>query len=105
MHKGSGAVIAETEYGVSDAGRGLAKLDLREQELKDMEVARKIQEEEMKVRRGGGGGGRNSRTGRTSLGLAVTHFTLCPGGAECNFCGRLFSGEQRASARGPGGPG
>lgn len=52
MHKGSGAVIAGTEYGVSDAARGLTKLDLREQELKDMEVARKFQEEEMKVRRG-----------------------------------------------------
>lgn len=52
MHKGSGAVIAETQYAVSDATRGLAKLDLREQELKDMEVARRIQEEDMKVRRG-----------------------------------------------------
>lgn len=49
VHKGSGAVIAETEYAVSDAARGLTKLDLREQELKDMEVARKIQEEELKV--------------------------------------------------------
>lgn len=53
VHKSSGAVIAETEYGVSDAARGLTKLDLRDQELKDMEVARKFQEEEeMKVRRG-----------------------------------------------------
>lgn len=50
MHKVSGAVVAETEYGVSDAARGLTKLDLRELELKDMEVARKIQEEELKVR-------------------------------------------------------
>lgn len=50
MHKSSGAVIAETEYRVSDAARGLTKLDLREQELKDMEVARKFQEEELKVR-------------------------------------------------------
>lgn len=51
VHKGSGAVVAETEYGVSDAAKGLTKLDLREQELKDMEVARKFQEEELKVRR------------------------------------------------------
>lgn len=51
MHKGSGAVVAETAFGVSDATRGLKKLDLREQELKDMEVARMLQEEEIKVRR------------------------------------------------------
>lgn len=51
MHRESGAVIAETEYGVSEATSGLTKLDLREQELKDMEVARKLQEEEIKVRR------------------------------------------------------
>lgn len=49
MHRGSGAVIAETEYGVSEATKGLTKLDIREQELKDMEVARKMQEEEIKV--------------------------------------------------------
>lgn len=51
MHRGSGAVVAETEYGVSEATSGLIKLDLREQELKDMEVARMLQEEEIKVRR------------------------------------------------------
>lgn len=51
VHKGSGAVVAETEYGVSDAAKGLTKLDLRQQELKDMEVARKFQEEELKVGR------------------------------------------------------
>ena len=51
MHKGSGAVIAETEYGLTEATKGLTKLDLREQELKDMEVARKMQEEEVKVRK------------------------------------------------------
>lgn len=55
MHKGSGAVVAETEYGLSEATKGLTKLDLREQELKDMEVARKLQEEEIKVRKGTGG--------------------------------------------------
>jgi len=49
VHRGSGAVVAETEYGLSEATRGLTKLDLREQELKDMEVARKLQEEEIKV--------------------------------------------------------
>lgn len=68
MHKSSGAVIAETEYGVSDAARGLTKLDLREQELKDMEVARKFQEEEMKVRRGGlCGGFQTKKTELTGL--------------------------------------
>ncbi|XP_032381724.1 coiled-coil domain-containing protein 50 isoform X4 [Etheostoma spectabile] len=50
VHRGSGAVVvAETEYGVSEATKGLAKLDVREQELKDMEVARKLQEEEVKA--------------------------------------------------------
>ncbi|XP_071344011.1 coiled-coil domain-containing protein 50 isoform X2 [Trachinotus anak] len=49
VHRGSGAVVAETEYGLSEATRGLTKLDLREQELKDMEVARKLQEEEIKA--------------------------------------------------------
>ncbi|XP_061594329.1 coiled-coil domain-containing protein 50 isoform X3 [Cololabis saira] len=50
VHKGSGAVVAETEYGLGEATKGLTKLDLREQELKDMEVARKLQEEELKVK-------------------------------------------------------
>lgn len=49
MHRGSGAVVAETEYRLSEATKGLKKLDLREQELKDMEVARRMQEEEIKV--------------------------------------------------------
>ncbi|XP_061594328.1 coiled-coil domain-containing protein 50 isoform X2 [Cololabis saira] len=49
VHKGSGAVVAETEYGLGEATKGLTKLDLREQELKDMEVARKLQEEELKA--------------------------------------------------------
>ncbi|KAM6921314.1 coiled-coil domain-containing protein 50 [Xenentodon cancila] len=49
VHKGSGAVVAETEYELSEATKGLAKLDLREQELKDMEVARKLQEQEIKA--------------------------------------------------------
>ncbi len=53
VHRGSGAVVAETEYGLTEATKGLTKLDLREQELKDMEVARKLQEEEMKVRKHG----------------------------------------------------
>lgn len=51
MHRGSGAVVAETEFELSEATKGLTKLDLREQELKDMEVARKLQEEEIKVRK------------------------------------------------------
>ncbi|XP_044054300.1 coiled-coil domain-containing protein 50 isoform X2 [Siniperca chuatsi] len=51
VHRGSGAVVAETslEFGLSEATKGLTKLDLREQELKDMEVARKLQEEEIKA--------------------------------------------------------
>lgn len=43
--------MPETEYGLSEATKGLTKLDLREQELKDLEVARKLQEEEIKVRK------------------------------------------------------
>lgn len=50
MQKGGGVVLPENEYGLSEATKGLTKLDLREQELKDMEVARKLQEEELKVR-------------------------------------------------------
>lgn len=50
MHKASGALVAE-ESRLSDATKGMTKLDLRAQELKDMEVARKLQEEEIKVRR------------------------------------------------------
>ncbi|XP_053287461.1 coiled-coil domain-containing protein 50 isoform X2 [Pleuronectes platessa] len=49
VHRESGAVIAETELKMSEATKGLTKLDIREQELKDMEVARKLQEEEIKV--------------------------------------------------------
>ncbi|XP_027146058.1 coiled-coil domain-containing protein 50 isoform X2 [Larimichthys crocea] len=49
VHRGSGAVVSEMEYGLSEATKGLTKLDLREQELKDMEVARKLQEEEIKA--------------------------------------------------------
>lgn len=51
MHRGSGAVVAENEFGLSEATEGLTKLDLREQELKDMEVARRLQDEEIKVRK------------------------------------------------------
>uniref|UniRef100_A0A671YZ11 Coiled-coil domain containing 50a n=1 Tax=Sparus aurata TaxID=8175 RepID=A0A671YZ11_SPAAU len=49
VHKGSGAVVAETEFKLSEATKGLTNLDLRELELKDMEVARKLQEEEIKA--------------------------------------------------------
>lgn len=49
-HRGGGAVIGESaEFGLSEATQGLTKLDLREQELRDMEVAKKLQEEELKV--------------------------------------------------------
>jgi hypothetical protein len=37
-------------YGLGEVTQGITKLDLREQELLDMEVARKLQEEEVKVR-------------------------------------------------------
>ncbi|XP_054645125.1 coiled-coil domain-containing protein 50 isoform X3 [Dunckerocampus dactyliophorus] len=47
VQKGSGAVIEE--YGLNEATKGLTKLDLRQQELKDMEVARWLQEEEVKA--------------------------------------------------------
>ncbi|KAK2907912.1 coiled-coil domain-containing protein 50 isoform X2 [Channa argus] len=47
VHKGSGAVVAESK--LSEATKGLTKLDLREQELKDMEVARKLQQQEIKA--------------------------------------------------------
>ncbi|KAJ8375160.1 hypothetical protein SKAU_G00057400 [Synaphobranchus kaupii] len=36
------------EYGLREATQGITSLDLREQELKDLEVARKLQEEELK---------------------------------------------------------
>ncbi|XP_017262501.1 coiled-coil domain-containing protein 50 isoform X1 [Kryptolebias marmoratus] len=49
VHKGSGAVITETGYGLGEATQGLTDLDLRELELKDMEVARRLQEEELKA--------------------------------------------------------
>uniref|UniRef100_A0A087Y994 Coiled-coil domain containing 50a n=1 Tax=Poecilia formosa TaxID=48698 RepID=A0A087Y994_POEFO len=48
VDKGSGSIIPETEYGLTEATKGLTNLDLREQELKDMEVARRLQEEELK---------------------------------------------------------
>ncbi|XP_034085762.1 coiled-coil domain-containing protein 50 isoform X2 [Gymnodraco acuticeps] len=48
VHRGSGAVVGE-DFGVTEATKGLTKLDIREQELKDMEVARKLQEEEIKA--------------------------------------------------------
>ncbi|XP_024135159.1 coiled-coil domain-containing protein 50 isoform X2 [Oryzias melastigma] len=49
-HRGGGAVIGESaEFGLSEATQGLTKLDLREQELRDMEVAKKLQEEELKA--------------------------------------------------------
>ncbi|XP_037325371.2 coiled-coil domain-containing protein 50 isoform X1 [Pungitius pungitius] len=52
VHRVSGAVISEAAYGVSEATKDLTKLDIREQELKDLEVARKLQEEEIKANKG-----------------------------------------------------
>ncbi|XP_041695895.1 coiled-coil domain-containing protein 50 isoform X2 [Coregonus clupeaformis] len=46
---GRGAVVVGGEYGMGEATQGIAKLDLREQEILDMEVARKLQEEEVKA--------------------------------------------------------
>lgn len=43
-------MVSQPEYGLEETTRGLKKLHLTDQELKDMEVARKIQEEEIKVR-------------------------------------------------------
>ncbi|XP_055796791.1 coiled-coil domain-containing protein 50-like isoform X3 [Salvelinus fontinalis] len=43
-----GAVVMAGNYGLGEATQGITKLDLREQELLDMEVARKLQEEEVK---------------------------------------------------------
>uniref|UniRef100_A0A3B5KYC1 Uncharacterized protein n=1 Tax=Xiphophorus couchianus TaxID=32473 RepID=A0A3B5KYC1_9TELE len=40
--------LTGNEYGLTEATKGLTNLDLREQELKDMEVARRLQEEELK---------------------------------------------------------
>ncbi len=37
------------EYGMKEATHGLAHLDLQDQELIDLDVARKLQEEELKV--------------------------------------------------------
>ncbi|XP_045079416.1 zinc finger CCCH domain-containing protein 13 [Coregonus clupeaformis] len=46
---GRGAVVVAGEYGLGEATQGITKLDLRDQELLDMEVARKLQEEEVKA--------------------------------------------------------
>eukprot|EP00063_Salmo_salar_P096499 XP_014071334.1 PREDICTED: RNA-binding protein 25-like [Salmo salar] len=46
---GRGAVVVGGEYGLGEATQGIAKLDLREQEILDMEVARRLQEEEVKA--------------------------------------------------------
>ncbi|XP_030640596.1 coiled-coil domain-containing protein 50 [Chanos chanos] len=44
-----GGRIPRGEYGVREATQGMAQMDMREQELRDMEVARRLQEEEMKA--------------------------------------------------------
>ncbi|KAJ7993523.1 hypothetical protein DPEC_G00273290 [Dallia pectoralis] len=46
---GRGPVLAGGEYGLGEVTQGITKLNLRDQELLDMEVARKLQEEEMKA--------------------------------------------------------
>ncbi|XP_056132969.1 coiled-coil domain-containing protein 50 [Lampris incognitus] len=49
LHRGGGTIMAGSEFGLSEATQGLTQLDLREQEFHDMEVARKLQEEEIKA--------------------------------------------------------
>lgn len=53
VRSGTGGLVGgPPEYGLSEATQGLSRLELRElreQELKDMEVARKLQEEELKA--------------------------------------------------------
>uniref|UniRef100_A0A8C7XFL6 Coiled-coil domain containing 50a n=1 Tax=Oryzias sinensis TaxID=183150 RepID=A0A8C7XFL6_9TELE len=50
LHRGSAAVIGQSaEFGLSEVTQELTKLDLREIELRDMEVAKKLQEEELKA--------------------------------------------------------
>lgn len=39
----------QEEYGMREAIHGLSQIDLRTQELRDMEVARRLQEEELMV--------------------------------------------------------
>ncbi|XP_072556103.1 uncharacterized protein [Paramormyrops kingsleyae] len=41
--------MAHSEYGMRDVVQGLGQMDLREQEIRDLEVARKLQEEELKA--------------------------------------------------------
>ncbi|KAJ8279452.1 hypothetical protein COCON_G00065180 [Conger conger] len=47
-HSREGGRKLRGEYGLREATQGITRLDLQEQELKDMEVARRLQEEEMK---------------------------------------------------------
>ncbi|CDQ75774.1 unnamed protein product [Oncorhynchus mykiss] len=47
--RGERRVVVGGEYGMGEATQGIAQLDLREQEILDMEVARKLQEEEVKA--------------------------------------------------------
>uniref|UniRef100_A0A3B3QYF5 Coiled-coil domain-containing protein n=1 Tax=Paramormyrops kingsleyae TaxID=1676925 RepID=A0A3B3QYF5_9TELE len=44
-----GGRMAHSEYGMRDVVQGLGQMDLREQEIRDLEVARKLQEEELKA--------------------------------------------------------
>ncbi|XP_026873910.2 coiled-coil domain-containing protein 50 [Electrophorus electricus] len=41
--------ITREEFGMKEATQGLAHMDIRQQEFRDMEVARRLQEEEMKA--------------------------------------------------------
>ncbi|KAJ3598783.1 hypothetical protein NHX12_032747, partial [Muraenolepis orangiensis] len=49
VHRGGGTIVAGHEYGLADATQGLTRLDLRDQEVIDMEVARRLHEEEIKA--------------------------------------------------------
>lgn len=49
VHKGSGSVLTETDYRLNEATKGLTKLDIHDLEHRDREVARRLQEEEIKA--------------------------------------------------------
>ncbi|KAJ8270228.1 hypothetical protein GJAV_G00111870 [Gymnothorax javanicus] len=42
--------MARSDYGVQEVTQGVDQMDLQQQEVRDMEVARRLQEEELKVR-------------------------------------------------------
>uniref|UniRef100_W5MCK0 Coiled-coil domain containing 50a n=1 Tax=Lepisosteus oculatus TaxID=7918 RepID=W5MCK0_LEPOC len=49
MHTRPSGRKARGDYGMREVTQGVARMDLREQELRDLEVARRLQEEELKA--------------------------------------------------------